>query len=35
MPQEVRGRIAFYDERLDVIVDGKPLDRPVTPWSRR
>jgi uncharacterized protein (DUF427 family) len=33
--QEVRGRIAFYAEQLDVIVDGKPLDRPVTPWSRR
>ena len=33
--EEVRGRIAFYNERLDVIVDGKAVDRPLTPWSRR
>jgi uncharacterized protein (DUF427 family) len=32
---EVAGRIAFFDERVDVIVDGERLDRPVTPWSRR
>jgi uncharacterized protein (DUF427 family) len=29
----VRDRICFFDERLDVIVDGKRRDRPVTPWS--
>lgn len=33
--EEVRGRIAFFNERLDVIVDGEVIDRPVTPWSRR
>jgi uncharacterized protein (DUF427 family) len=30
---EVRDLIAFFDERIDVIVDGKPQPRPVTPWS--
>jgi uncharacterized protein (DUF427 family) len=31
--EPVRDRICFFDERLDVIVDGKRRDRPVTPWS--
>ncbi len=30
---EVRGLIAFYNERVDISLDGVPLDRPVTPWS--
>jgi uncharacterized protein (DUF427 family) len=29
----VRDLIAFFDERIDVVVDGKPQPRPVTPWS--
>jgi uncharacterized protein (DUF427 family) len=29
----VAGRIAFYDERVDVTVDGSPRTRPQTPWS--
>jgi len=29
----VRDRICFFDERVDVIVDGERRDRPVTPWS--
>jgi hypothetical protein len=29
----VRDRICFFDERVDVIVDGRRHDRPVTPWS--
>lgn len=29
----VRDRICFFDERVDVIVDGERQDRPVTPWS--
>jgi uncharacterized protein (DUF427 family) len=33
--EAVSGLIAFFDERVDVILDGAPLDRPVTPWSRR
>ena len=32
---EVTGRIAFFNERVDLVVDGTPLERPVTPWSRR
>lgn len=31
---EVTGRIAFFNERVDLVVDGTRLDRPVTPWSR-
>lgn len=30
----VKDRIAFFDERVDVELDGRPLERPVTPWSR-
>jgi uncharacterized protein (DUF427 family) len=30
---EVADRIAFFNERVDVIVDGERLERPVTPWS--
>jgi uncharacterized protein (DUF427 family) len=29
----VRGLTAFFNERLDVILDGERLERPVTPWS--
>jgi uncharacterized protein (DUF427 family) len=32
---EIRDRIAFFDEHADVTVDGRALERPVTPWSRR
>ncbi len=32
---EVTGRIAFFNERADVVVDGARLERPITPWSRR
>jgi len=31
--EPVRDRICFFDERVDVIVDGKHRDRPITPWS--
>ena len=30
---QVRGHIAFFNERLDVIVDGERHERPITPWS--
>ena len=30
----VAGRIAFYDERVDVAVDGSRRARPQTGWSR-
>lgn len=29
----VRDRVCFFDEHVDVIVDGQRRDRPVTPWS--
>ena len=29
----VAGLVAFFDERLDVVLDGQPRERPVTPWS--
>lgn len=32
---EVTGRIAFFNERIDIVVDGTRLERPLTPWSRR
>jgi uncharacterized protein (DUF427 family) len=32
---EVAGYVAFFNERVDIVVDGERLDRPVTPWSRR
>jgi uncharacterized protein (DUF427 family) len=31
---EVRGLVSFYQERLDLTVDGERLDRPVSPWSK-
>lgn len=32
--EPVRGLICFYNERTDIEVDGVPLERPRTPWSR-
>ena len=32
---EITGRIAFFNERADVVIDGERRERPVTPWSRR
>jgi uncharacterized protein (DUF427 family) len=29
----VRDLVCFFTERLDVALDGRRLDRPVTPWS--
>jgi uncharacterized protein (DUF427 family) len=31
--EPVRDRICFFDERVDVIVNGQRRERPVTPWS--
>jgi uncharacterized protein (DUF427 family) len=31
--EPVADRICFFDERVDVIVDGERRDRPITPWS--
>lgn len=30
----IAGLIAFFNERVDVFVDGVPQERPSTPWSR-
>jgi uncharacterized protein (DUF427 family) len=30
---QVRGLTAFFDERIDVVVDGERHERPITPWS--
>ncbi len=32
--EPIRGLVAFYDERVDVSVDGERQDRPETPWSQ-
>jgi uncharacterized protein (DUF427 family) len=32
---EITDRIAFFNERVDIVVDGERLERPVTPWSPR
>ncbi|WP_198035185.1 DUF427 domain-containing protein [Streptacidiphilus rugosus] len=31
----VQGLVAFFNERLDFIVDGERAERPITPWSPR
>lgn len=32
--EPVRDLVCFFDERVDVFVDGQPRTRPITPWSR-
>jgi uncharacterized protein (DUF427 family) len=32
--ERVRGLLAFFNERVDLEVDGEPEQRPVTQWSR-
>ncbi|MDP8937603.1 MAG: DUF427 domain-containing protein [Actinomycetota bacterium] len=29
----IRGSLCFFNERVDLVVDGERLERPVTPWS--
>jgi uncharacterized protein (DUF427 family) len=31
---EITDLIAFFNERVDIVVDGVRLERPATPWSR-
>ena len=33
--REVTDHICFFNELVDIVVDGTTLERPVTPWSRR
>ncbi len=30
---KVREMVAFYTERLDLVFDRTPVERPITPWS--
>jgi uncharacterized protein (DUF427 family) len=30
----IRGLVAFFNERVDVIIDGERQERPASPWSR-
>ena len=30
---QIRGLTAFFDERVDVVVDGERRERPITPWT--
>ena len=30
---DITGLIAFFNERVDLILDGELRSRPVTPWS--
>ncbi|MEV5301041.1 DUF427 domain-containing protein [Amycolatopsis methanolica] len=30
---QLAGHVAFFDERVDVTLDGERVPRPVTPWS--
>ena len=30
---KVRDLLAFFNERVDLVVDGEPLGRPDSPWS--
>jgi uncharacterized protein (DUF427 family) len=32
--EPIRGLLAFFNERVDIELDGEPQERPVTPWSR-
>jgi uncharacterized protein (DUF427 family) len=32
--ERIRDLVAFYDERVDLTVDGEAQERPETPWSR-
>jgi len=29
----IAGRICCYAERADHVIDGEPMERPISPWS--
>jgi uncharacterized protein (DUF427 family) len=29
----IAGLVAFFNERVDLVIDGERQERPVTPWS--
>jgi uncharacterized protein (DUF427 family) len=32
---KIRDLLCFFNERVDLVVDGKALERPLSPWSER
>ena len=32
--QKIAGLVSFYNERVDLVVDGEPQERPHSPFSR-
>jgi uncharacterized protein (DUF427 family) len=32
--ERIAGYVCFYDERVDLAVDGEQNERPITPWSK-
>jgi hypothetical protein len=30
---KIRDLLCFFNERVDLVVDGQPVPRPVSPWS--
>ena len=32
--ERIKDRLCFYDERVDITIDGEAQERPETPWSR-
>ena len=30
---KIKGMLCFFDERVDVELDGEPQERPESPWS--
>jgi uncharacterized protein (DUF427 family) len=30
---KIRDLLSFYNERVDIVVDGEPVERPQSPWS--
>jgi hypothetical protein len=31
--KRIRGRVCFFDERVDLSIDGESQERPLTAWS--
>jgi uncharacterized protein (DUF427 family) len=30
---KIKDLLSFYNERVDLVIDGQPQERPITPWS--
>jgi len=31
---KIEGLLSFYNEKVDIFVDGEKQERPITPWSK-